>query len=103
MGVGRWVPHICLGWHSMIGYSLSGTCMGMNWVADGSDHMLGGNEDDHPFDHYCGSCLQLENEPYEHEEGQQYIFGASECMHSADHYVSTGMENVCKLTHLYVG
>lgn len=27
MGVGRWVPHMRLGWRSMIGYSLSGTCI----------------------------------------------------------------------------
>jgi hypothetical protein len=57
MGVGRWVPHVRF-------------CMGMKWVADESDHMLGGNEDDHPFVRYCGSRLQLENEPYEHEGRQ---------------------------------
>jgi hypothetical protein len=57
MGVGRWVPHVRF-------------CMGMKWVADESDHMLGGNEDDRPFVRYCGSRLQLESEPYEHEGRQ---------------------------------
>lgn len=42
---------------------------GYERVADGSDHTLGGNENDRPFVRYCGSRLQLENEPYEHEEG----------------------------------
>jgi len=32
MGVGRWMPHICLGWHSMIGYSLSGACILWVWI-----------------------------------------------------------------------
>ena len=63
-------PHaLGLAQHDRLLPQLDLHCMGMNRVADGSDHTLGGNENDRPFVRYCGSRLQLENEPYEHEEG----------------------------------